>query len=96
MNLLNVLRDLTDVAAAQQRVDEYKDAYDNVVAELRDRNHRLGVLEQREEAMQSVLAAPCPMCRELEGERDDALLRLDAEIATRVWIEGTFMGGKTA
>ena len=47
----------------------------------------LHVEEQRAVRVAMLLTEPCTSCEVLEQERDDALLRLDAEIATRVWLE---------
>lgn len=47
------------------------------------------------------LAEPCPMCEELERERNNALLELDnakSDLddlqATLCWLEGSFFNGK--
>lgn len=52
---------------------ETKAAYDSLVID-----HQRALAE---------LAAECESCRVLEGERDDALLRLDAVQATLYWVE---------
>lgn len=64
---------------------DYDELYDSWLGAL----DRLHAAEQR---MLAVEEQSCPMCAELQADRDDLALRLDAEIATRVWVEAQFMG----
>ena len=64
---------------------DLKEAYDNLVVA-----HQKALRQAQER---------CPMCDELERERDNALLRLeevelrlDSEISTRIWCEGMLRG----
>lgn len=84
--LWNLYRRAAEERNALERV-RHQLVLDLIVAREEAKQEREKAARAWQKAME-----PCRQCEVLEAERDDALLRLDAEIATRVWLEGFTRG----
>jgi hypothetical protein len=89
-----------EMRSLQQSFDELTAAYRREVDAHAFALKQLAKEEQRAAHLALLSTEPCPMCRELEEERDTALLRLDdvcGELdevrAALVWLERDFKVG---